>query len=265
MPLVPIGDSELYYEEQGAGDPIVFSHGLLWSGRMYAAQMAALSDKWRCIAYDHRGQGRSATSPSPYGMDTLADDAARLIDKLKAGPCHFVGLSMGGFVGLRLALRRPELLRSLTLIDTAADREPRLNVPKYAAMEWAARKVGMKYLVPSVMKIMFGGAFLRDRARAGLRSEQAAQLAALEPVRMKAALESVTQRHAVQSSLGAIKTPSLVLHGEDDRAIKLARATKMALAIPGAQLVVIARAGHTSTVEEPEAISRELRRFVEVH
>ena len=265
MPLVPIGDSELYYEEQGAGDPIVFSHGLLWSGRMYAAQMAALSDRWRCIAYDHRGQGRSATSPSPYDMDTLTDDAARLIDKLKAGPCHFVGLSMGGFVGLRLALRRPELLRSLTLIDTAADREPRLNVPKYAAMEWLTRKLGMRLLVPSVMRIMFGGAFLRDRARAGLRAEQAAQLEALEPDRMKAALDSVTRRHAVASGLGAIKTPTLVLHGEDDRAIVLPRAQKMALAIPRAELVIIPRAGHTSTVEEPAAISHELRRFLPLH
>lgn len=265
MPLVPIGDSELYYEEQGSGVPIVFSHGLLWSGRMFAAQAAALSDRWRCITYDHRGQGRSATSPSPYDMDKLTDDAARLIDKLKAGPCHFVGLSMGGFVGLRLALRRPELLRSLTLIDTAADREPRLNVPKYAAMEWIAGKIGMRFLVPSVMKIMFGRAFLRDRARAGLCAEQAAQLASLEHDRMKAALDSVTQRHAVASGLGSIKTPTLVLHGEDDRAIVLSRAQKMAEAIPGAQLVIVPRAGHTSTVEEPEAISRELRRFVEVH
>jgi 3-oxoadipate enol-lactonase len=116
-----------------------------------------------------------------------------------------------------------------------------------------------------VMKIMFGRAFLRDRARAGLRAEQEAQLASLPPDRMQAALDSVVKRHAVASGLGAIKTPTLVLHGEDDRAIVLPRAHKMAVAIPGAQLVIVPRAGHTSTVEEPEAISRELRRFVEVH
>ena len=265
MPMLPVGDTELYYEDEGAGVPIVFSHGLLWSGRMYRAQVAALRDGFRCVTFDHRGQGRSKTSPSPYDMETLADDAARLIDALKLGPCHFVGLSMGGFVGLRLALRRAELLRSLTLIDSAADPEPRLNVPKYAVMEWLSRRLGMRMLVPSVMRIMFGRAFLRDRARAGLRAEQAAELASLQPDRMRAALDSVVRRQPVTHGLGSIATPTLVLHGADDRAIVLPRAQKMAAAIPGAQLLVIPRAGHTSTVEEPEAISRELRRFVEVH
>src|SRR5689334_11537355 len=85
MPTIAINGTELYYEESGRGVPIVFSHGLLWSARMYAPQLAALSEPYRCIAYDHRGQGRSATSATPYDMDTLADDAAALIEKLDAG------------------------------------------------------------------------------------------------------------------------------------------------------------------------------------
>ena len=112
MPWLGVDGVELHYEERGGaagGTPIVFSHGLLWSGGMFDAEVAALSGRYRCIAYDHRGQGRSATSPTPYDMERLADDAAALIEQLGAVPCHFVGLSMGGFVGMRLAARRPEL------------------------------------------------------------------------------------------------------------------------------------------------------------
>src|SRR6478609_2640126 len=156
MPWLGVDGVELHYDERGKGAPVVFSHGLLWSGAMFDAQVAALSSRFRCIAYDHRGQGRSATSPMPYDMERLTDDAVRLIAKLDAAPCHFVGLSMGGFVGMRIAARRPELLRSLTLIETAADGEPRLNVLKYGAMRLVSRFVGLRPLVPPVRPIMFG-------------------------------------------------------------------------------------------------------------
>ena len=91
---------------------------------MFAAQQAAFASRYRVIAYDHRGQGNSPEANSGYDMDTVAEDAAALIDALKASPCHFAGLSMGGFVGMRLAARRPELLRTLTLMNTGAVREP---------------------------------------------------------------------------------------------------------------------------------------------
>ena len=74
---------------------------------MFRAQIDRLKPHYRCIAYDHRGQGDSAIAPDGYDMDTLAEDAAALIVALDAGPCHFVGLSMGGFVGMRLALPGP--------------------------------------------------------------------------------------------------------------------------------------------------------------
>jgi 3-oxoadipate enol-lactonase len=261
MPSLAIDGIHLHYEESGSGIPVVFSHGLLWSGRMFAAQTAELSRGYRCIAYDHRGQGQSASSPAPYDMERLAEDAAQLILALGAAPCHFVGLSMGGFVGLRLALYRPELLRSLTLVDSAADREPRLNVPKYKLMSLFVRRFGFGPLLPAIMKIMFGPAFLRDPARAEARREQEAQLLALEPQRMEAALHAVTSRRAVLDELGAIRTPTMILHGVDDAAIRLPRARRTAGGIPGAKWVEIPHAGHTSTVEEPAAVTAALQSF----
>src|SRR5262245_2092320 len=99
MPKVPVNGAKLYYEETGQGpETVVFAHGLLWSGRMYDAQVAALKDRYRCITFDFRGHGRSEVTRSGYDMDTLTEDAAALIATLGATPCHFVGLSLGGFV-----------------------------------------------------------------------------------------------------------------------------------------------------------------------
>src|SRR5262245_46355598 len=99
MGLVSVNGASLHVDDRaGDGPPIVFSHGLLWSGAMFAGQIEHFAGRHRTIAYDHRGQGQSPPSPSPYDMETLAEDAAALIDKLGAKPCHFVGLSMGGFI-----------------------------------------------------------------------------------------------------------------------------------------------------------------------
>lgn len=263
MPTLDVDGVALHYEEQGAGPPVVFSHGLLWSGHMFDAQVAALSSRHRCIAYDHRGQGRSGASPRPYDMERLYEDAVAVIERLGAAPCHFVGLSMGGFVGMRIALRRPELLRSLTLMCTAGDGEPRLNVVKYRLMMAVGRVLGLGVLARAVMPIMFGRTFLGDPRRREVRDKMEQQLRGLVLDRVGPALESVATRRPVLGELGALRTPTLVLHGDEDRAIAPARAQRTAQAIPGARMVLVPRAGHTATVEEPEAMTRELAAFIE--
>src|SRR5277367_1924949 len=125
MPQRPVRDTRLYVEDSGGnGAVVLFAHGLLYSCRMRDAQVQTLQSRYRCIGYDHRGQGQSAVSEGGYDMDSVAEDAAALIRALGVPPVHFVGHSMGGFVGMRLAARHPELLRSLVLIDTSADAEP---------------------------------------------------------------------------------------------------------------------------------------------
>ncbi len=128
MAFKQINGARIYYQETGSGpETIVFSHGLLMSGEMFSEQVKALSGRYRCICYDHRGQSRSEVTDSGYEMDSLTEDAAALIRELDCAPCHFAGLSMGGFVGMRLAIRHPGLLKSLVLLETTADPEPEQN------------------------------------------------------------------------------------------------------------------------------------------
>src|SRR5205823_2478366 len=92
---------------------------------------------------------------------------AALIRSLGCAPCHFVGFSMGGFVGMRLAVRHPTLLRSLTLVGTSAAREP--HVWRFRLLCWAARLFGVGAVVRWVMPVQFGPAFLKDEGRSAVR------------------------------------------------------------------------------------------------
>lgn len=258
-----VRETDLHVEDHGLGQPLLFAHGLLFSGRMYRAQVDALKGRYRCITYDLRGQGRSAVPRErTITIETLYEDAVALIETMGIAPCHFVGLSMGGFVGMRLAARRPELLRSLILIETAADAEPPANVAKYRVLNAITRLGGLRFLSARVLPIMFGEAFLTDPQRQAVRDEQTQQLVSNRR-RIYRAVNGVIKRKGIEDELAAIRTPTLVMHGEGDRAITMKRAERMHAAIPGAKMVRIPRAGHSSTIEEPELVNAEIARFLD--
>jgi pimeloyl-ACP methyl ester carboxylesterase len=258
-----VAGAELHVEDSGGKGPaIVFSHGLLLSASMWRFQVAAFRDRYRCIAYDHRGQGKSEVTASGYDMDTLAGDAAALIEQLGAAPAHFVGLSMGGFVGMRLAARRPELVRSLILMETASDGEPWRSAPRYATMSFLTRFFGTRPFVPAVMKILLARPFREDPARAELRDGLVREILANDLTGQRRAVSGVIRRKPVtREELGRIRAPTLVVSGELDSAVVPARSMRTAAQIPGARFASIPRAGHTSALEEPEAVNRVLRQF----
>jgi len=230
---------------------------------MFDAQVAALRDRYRCIAFDFRGHGRSAVARTGYDMDTLAEDAAALIATLGAVPCHFAGLSMGGFIALRLAARRPELLRSLILLETSARPEPAQNVPRYRALALATRIFGVKPLAPRIMPIMFGQKFLTDPARAQQRAEWLQRGAANNRTGIIRATVGVISRRGVADELGRITAPTLIIVGDQDVATRPQESQFMHEHIASSQLVIVPGAGHTSTVEEPAAVTAALAAFLE--
>lgn len=263
MPTFPVPGGALYYEDTGGSGPaIVFSHGLLLNHRLFEKQVAHLAGRLRCIAYDHRGQGRSTGgSGRTVTIEQNYEDAVALIEGLKLGPCHFAGLSMGGFVGLRLAARRPALVRSLVLLETSADPEPAKSARQYRVLIIASRLVGVRPLVGRVMPILFGKTFMSDPARAVERQRWRDELGR-NGRDVYRACNGVIERGAVFDELGRIAAPTLVLVGEEDVATPPKRAERIAAAIRGAKLVRIPAAGHSSTIEQPEAVNRELDAFL---
>lgn len=266
MPLLTINGTSLYHEDTGgAGAPVVFSQGVPWSSRVFAPQVAALRSRFRCVSYDLRGQGRSSSGrreDAQAGLDVLADDAAALIERLGLGPCHFVGLCTGGRVGLRLAARRPELVRSLVLLDTGVEPEPQARARRYGRLARAARWLGPWAVAPQLMPVLFGRSFLSDPARADEREEWRERLRSQGRSTWLAAQAALGWPGA-QAELAAVRTPTLVLVGEEDVATLPAAAERLQAAIAGARLLRIPRAGHTAPIENPAAVSTALAGFLE--
>jgi pimeloyl-ACP methyl ester carboxylesterase len=262
--MLRVNGTELYYEDTGGrGSAILFSHGLFWDTSLFAPQIAALKSRYRCIAYDHRGQGRSAESDlRAIDMDTLFADAVALIEALDLKPVHVCGLSMGGFVAMRLGARRPDLVRSLLLLDTSADPEPPENAPKYRLGNWIARFLGVGLVVDATMPMMFGKSALRDPARAAERDAWRRHLRSNRRSLWRA-VNGVIERPSVDHELSRITAPTLVIVGEEDTVTVPAKAERIAAAIAGAKLVRISRAGHILTLEQPQAATRAISGFLD--
>lgn len=263
MPFIRVNGARLFYEEQGKGEEaILFSHGLLMSGDMFHHQVEALSARYRCITYDHRGQARSEVTRTGYDMDSLTVDALALIRELGCNPCHFAGLSMGGFIGMRLAIRHPEVLKSLVLMETSADPEPEENRPAYRKMAFIGRWLGFRPLTGRLMEIMFSQSFLKDPAKAAERERWRQHFLQLNRRGTARAAHAVIDREGVYEQLQTVRTPTLIIVGEEDVATVPAKAERMHAAIRGARLERIAAAGHSASVEQPDRVTSAMERFL---
>lgn len=229
---------------------------------MWRDQVANFSDRYRCIAYDHRGQGNSAITPSGYDVDNLTRDAVELIKLLDCGPCHFVGLSMGGFVGIRLALAYPEFLKSVILMDTSADPESFVKKCRYLLLAFIARWFGFKPVLKPVMAIMFGKTWLANPEFAP--EQEAWKQVFLDNDRVGAtrAALGVIGRSDVHPQLDRISCPCLVIVGEDDVATGVESSIRIHEAVEHSSFKIIPSAGHLSNIERPEAVNTCIEEFL---
>jgi len=269
MPTFTRGDATIAYTDTGAPEDrpdaptIVFGHGLLFSGWMFRHQVEELRDDYRCVTVDWRGQGDSPASPGGYDMDTLAEDAIELVEHLGAGPVHWVGLSMGGMVGMRVAARRPDLVRTLILLDTSADREtPRARIED-RVLARVYRLLGIGPVRGQVEKVMFGPEFRTSAEGRAVIDEWMDLLAGNDRAGIAGAVRGVLTRPAVAPELGRITAPTLVATGEHDKPTPPARGRRIAEAVAGARFELIVGAGHSSSLEQPHAVTTLVRDHVD--
>jgi len=264
MPHLQLNGVRIAYSDTGVGDEtIVFSHGLLWSSAMFEPQIRELSKRYRCIAFDFRGQGDSEVCENGYDIETLCDDAWGLIETLTSGPVHWVGLSMGGFVGQRMAVYHPELIKSLTLLCTAADPEPRRNMPKYTAMLATFRATrSTRLLSGAISRIMLAPSTRKDPDRRHVVERASEQFRSLDSVGVGRAVAGVIRRRDFRHMLGRIQAPTKVVAGAEDQAISAGRSQELADGIAGAHYQTVPRVGHTMTLEAPEAVTEAVAGFI---
>jgi len=273
MPTILVNGVNLFYKESGSGpETIVFSHGFLMDHSMFEPQRAVFEKQYRVIAYDHRAQGLSQDpgyefrgghytreTNNGYDMDTLADDAAALIKALHAVPCHFAGLSMGGFVGMRLAAHHPELIRTLTLMNTTATKEKPANRVKYAFLAQMVKLFSPAPFTPIAVKELFGKTTRKSAERRPMLEQWTGKLRA-RPRNIARSLSAVMNRREFRADeLAAIHCPTLIITGDDDTAQPPRNSASLIAGIRGARHVNIPGAGHSSCLETPDAVTAAMR------
>lgn len=254
-----------FYEERGRGTPIVLWHSLLCDGEMWRAQVGPLSEIGRVVVFDGPGHGRSEGAP-PFDLWENVEAAVDALGALGIERAIWCGLSWGGMLGMRLAIAHPERVRALALLDTQAGRDGRAKRVKYTLLVQFSRVAGIPEKVwdRAIAPIMFGARALRERPE--LSKHQYRRTAGF-PVDALArtSMAVVVSRDDVTDKVGQIRAPTLVIHGEDDRAIPLERGRELASRIPGARLEIVPGAGHLSTMEAPARVNAALVPFVRAH
>ncbi|HEY4458086.1 MAG TPA: alpha/beta hydrolase [Pseudonocardiaceae bacterium] len=243
----------------GRGAPVLLMHGIGGCAESFAPQQGKL-DGFTTIAWDAPGYGGSVdlpADPSAEPADRYARAAVDLLRGLGHSRAHVVGVSWGGVTATRMALRYPDMMRSLTLVDSSR-----------GSGRTAAGRAGMLRRVEELAE-MGADAFARSRGPNLLAPDAPAAVvervvATMARVRLTGYRGAAVMMAATDHSadLGRIRVPTLVLVGEQDRVTGVPESRALAEGISGARLVVVPGGGHAVHQENPSAFNAELCRFL---
>ena len=250
--------NRIFYRDTGGDAPVLlFSHGILMDHSMFDPQIFSLSGEFRCIAWDERGHG-ATESTGPVTYWDMADDAIALLDHLAIERATFVGMSQGGFISQRAALRHPERVAALVFIDSQAGRENPNVLPYYESLaaEWMNRGPSLDIATP-VAEIILGPAE---------KEPWIAKWMERPPEYLAAPFSCLVEREDLTDRLPEITAPALVIHGEQDAAISVELARALCEGLPRCEdLVVVPEAGHASNLSHPEEVNAAILEFCRRH
>jgi 3-oxoadipate enol-lactonase len=256
MPYAEVNGQRIYFHDTGGtGTPVVLAHGFLMDRSMFDPQIEALADDYRMITWDQRGFGQTEFDSQPFTYWDSADDCLALLDHLALDRVVLGGVSQGGFVALRAALKAPERVRALILLATQSGLEDPANVPVYQGMldDWVTNGPSDE-LVAIVADIIIADPAENRRWIAKWKARPKELMR--EPGRTLLERDDVTDR------LSEINAPAVVIHGTDDTAIPMERAEELAGALSGAGGVVKVPGTHAANLTHPEAVNPAIAEFL---
>jgi pimeloyl-ACP methyl ester carboxylesterase len=258
MPYVNVNGQRIAYEDTGSGDDvIVFSHGFFMSQAMFAPQVAALANRWRCITWDARGHGKTEATDDPFSYWDSAADLLGLLDALGIEEAVLAGMSQGGYVSLRAALAAPQRVRALVLIDTQSGLDAAEKAAGYDQLidAWLSPD-GPPTEVRETLSTIIIGAGHPDGAR------WIDEAALIPEATVRQIYSTLATRDDITERIGELTMPALVVHGSDDLAIGVDEGRALADGLPAGRLAVIDGAGHAANLTHPAAVNLELEAFL---
>jgi pimeloyl-ACP methyl ester carboxylesterase len=268
MPMALVDDVNLYYEETGAGTPLVFVHEFAGDCRSWHLQVRFLARRYRCIAFNARGYPPSDVpeDPGAYSQQRAVDDIKGLLDHLGIAKAHICGLSMGGYATLIFGTKYPGRALSLTVAGCGYGSVGADRALFHKDAELVARRFeeeGMAKVADFYSRGPTRVQFI-DKDPQGWR-EFHAQLAAGSAAGHARTLRGVQMGRPsvfdLEKDLERLEVPTLIMTGDEDEPC-LDPAIFMKRKIPTAGLVIIPNAGHTINLEDPEAFNRALLDFL---
>lgn len=258
MPVAEVNGQRLFYEvTDGPGTPVVLSHGFLMDSDMFEPQRHALGGRHRVITWDQRGHGRTQSDGRPFTYWDSADDLAGLLDHLGAERAVIGGMSQGGMISLRFALRHPDRTDGLLLIDTQSGLEDPEKLVQYDLMHdvWVGSGPNDQLLAMTAAIIV-----------GNERPESAAWIAkwkAMDPKELTYIYRVLVDRDDITGRLGEIVAPALVIHGVEDVALDMSLAERLCAGLANCRGVVrVEGAGHASNLTHPEPVNRAIAAFL---
>jgi 3-oxoadipate enol-lactonase len=242
--FVDADGAALFVRAEGAGPPLVLTHGLGDDHRFWDPCVEFLRPHHRVIRWDVRGFGRSAKPPGPYDLDLYADDLRHVFDHLQIESGYLVGLSMGGVIAQRFLLEHGERLRGAVLVSTSSE------ISEKATANW--RRLADRVESRGFGRVDASRSFAAEFARTHPAVVAAASLqtAGNDPTAYAAAARAVSD-YTFTAALAAVRIPVLVVQGLDDQLTPPGGSVKLSRAIPHSRLLLLPGAGHSLPIEDP--------------
>jgi pimeloyl-ACP methyl ester carboxylesterase len=250
----------LAYGDHGDGPAVILIHGVLFDGTQFEPQVQALSDRYRVITPDLRAHGGSEHRQTEYDQWDLMEDHVALLDHLGVERAVWGGVSQGGFQSQRAALKHPDRVAGLILVDSQAGPEDENRGPMFEASAQIAAEHGWnEELLALATTFLFA-----DGAGQDLRQHWIDRWMRQETFDAVELMHVVTRREDLLDRMGEITAPALVVHGEEDISIEMEKAEAMAEALGGeVEFVRVPGAGHSSTIEKPDVVNAAIESFLE--
>jgi pimeloyl-ACP methyl ester carboxylesterase len=265
MPRTRVGELELFHDVDGAGEPLLLLMGLGGDHHFWDFQRRELARRHRLVLLDNRDAGTSDEARAPYGLGEMAADALAVLDQLGIERFHVLGASMGGAIGQHVALQAPTRVASLVLACTWARTDAFLRVI-LGSWRLMIERLTAEELLAAQTPWVFTHRFL-EAPPAEIQAFQTAH-------RERGLLKSVAayQRqidaclaHDTLALLPLLRTPTLVLVGEDDILTPPRYGRALAAALTRAEVVLVPASGHGCFLETPKPFTERVLRFLAKH